>query len=80
LLSANREGTPERTWKTIPPEHATLVWQTRRDEARTSLIRRETEVMSDEWVAMRGAQRKERNSLVLLQVNHRSMERHRFDT
>jgi hypothetical protein len=64
LLSTNSEGTPERTQKTITQEHLTLLWQMTREEARMNQARRKTEdVTSDEWVAMRGAQRTERNLL-----------------
>jgi hypothetical protein len=75
LLSTNSEGTPERTRKTITQENPTLVWQTtRREEARTTQTRRKREeVTSDEWVATRGAQKREGNSLVLLQVNWRGV-------
>jgi hypothetical protein len=81
LLSANSEGTPERTLKTITQEHPTLVWQTtRREDARTTQTRRKTEEMtSDEWVATRGAQKIEDNSLVLLQVNCSSILNKSFD-
>jgi hypothetical protein len=71
LLSTKSEGTPERTRKTITKEHRTLVWQTTR--------RKREEVTSDEWVATRGAQRIEGNSLVLLQVNCRSILNKSFD-
>jgi hypothetical protein len=59
----------------ITQEHPMLVWQmTRREEARTTQTRRKTEeVTSDDWIATRGAQRIEGNSLVLLQVNYRSI-------
>jgi hypothetical protein len=62
-------------WKTVTQEHLILVWQmTRREEARMNQTRRKTaEVTSDEWVATRGAQRIEGNSLVSLQVNCRSI-------
>jgi hypothetical protein len=66
---------PERTRKTITQGHPTLVWQTsRREEARTTQTwRKPEEVTSDEWVAMGGAQRIKGDSLVLLQVNCRSI-------
>jgi hypothetical protein len=45
-----------------------------REEARTNQTRRKTEeVTSDEWVTTRGAQRIGGNSLVLRQVNCRSI-------
>jgi hypothetical protein len=66
---------PERIQKTITQEHTTLVWQmTGKEEMRMNQTRRKTEeVISDEWVATRGAQRIEGNSLVLLQVNCRGI-------
>jgi hypothetical protein len=66
---------PERMRKTVTQEHPTLVWQTtRKEEARMTQTRRKTEeVTSDGWVAMRGAQKIEDNSLVLLQLNFRSI-------
>jgi hypothetical protein len=75
LLSTNSEGTPERTQKTITQEHPKLVWQTtRREEARTNQTRKkEEEVTNKEWVATRGTQRIEGNSLVLHKVNCRSI-------
>jgi hypothetical protein len=81
LLSTKSEGTPERTRKTITQEHRTLVWQTEgREEARTTQTeRKREEVTSDEWVATRGAQRIEGNSLVLLQVNCRSIPNKSLD-
>jgi hypothetical protein len=49
-------------------EHPMLVWHTtRREEARM------TQMTSDKWVAMRRTQRIEGNSLVLLQINCRSI-------
>jgi hypothetical protein len=59
--------------KMITQEHLTLVWQTTRmEEARITQTSRKTEeVTSDGWIATRGAQRIEGNSLVLLQVNCR---------
>jgi hypothetical protein len=75
LLSTNSKGTPERTRNTITQEHPRQVWQTtRREEARTNQTRKKTEeVINDEWVTTRGAQRIEDNSLVLLQVNCRNI-------
>jgi hypothetical protein len=75
LRRSRSEGTPERTRKTITQEHPTLGWQTtRREAASTNQTRGKTEeVTSDEWVATRRAQRMEGNSLVLLQVNCRSI-------
>jgi hypothetical protein len=65
LLSSNSEATPERTRKKITQELPTLVWR----EARRKI----EDVTSDEWLTTRGAQNIERNSLVLLQVNCRSI-------
>jgi hypothetical protein len=81
LLSTNSEGSPDRTRKTIIHEQPTLVWQTtRREEARTNQTRKKTEeVTSEEWLATRGAQWIEGNSLVLLQVNCRSILNRIFD-
>jgi hypothetical protein len=74
-LITNGKGTPERARMMIIQEHPTLVWQTpRREEGIANLTRREIEeVTSDEHIAMRGAQSIEGKSLVLLQVNCRSI-------
>jgi hypothetical protein len=79
-LSAN-EGTPECIRKTIIQVHPKPVWQsTRREEARTNQTERKTEeVTSDEWVATRDGQKTEGNSVVLLQVNCRSILNKSFD-
>jgi hypothetical protein len=55
--------------------HSTLVWQTTKteEERMTQTSRKTEEVTSDEWVATRGAQRIKCISLVLLQVNCRSI-------
>jgi hypothetical protein len=61
--------------KAITQEYPTLVRQTeRREETRTNQTKRKTEeVTSHEWVATRGEQRIEGNTLVLFQVNCRSV-------
>jgi hypothetical protein len=55
--------------RTVPEEHLTLVWQTRREEARTN----PTRMGPEEVISDKQAQRIENNSLVLLQVNCRSI-------
>jgi hypothetical protein len=80
LLSTNSEGTPERTRENNTRISDALLQTTRWKEARTTQTRRKKEeVRSDEWVAMRGAQNLEGNSLVLLQTNCRSILNKFFD-
>ena len=75
MLNTSNEGTSERTQRTIIEEKSTLVWDvTGMEEATMNPARRETEVATrEECVAARGTQRIEGKSLVLLQVNCRSI-------
>jgi hypothetical protein len=82
LLSTADEGTSEETRTTFIQAHPTLVWETtRREDARSSHTRREREEVTSggDWVVTRGAQRIEGNSLVLPQVNCRSIYKKSLD-
>jgi hypothetical protein len=72
LPSTNSEETSERA---TCQKHPTLVWQTpRNEETRTNLtVRKAEEVTRDERVATGVAQKTEVKSLVLMQVNFRSI-------
>jgi hypothetical protein len=73
LLSVNKEEANKRMRNTTT-EDPTLVWSTtREEEERTRRTRTETEVTSDAAETTGGAQKTEGNSLVLLQVNCRSI-------
>jgi hypothetical protein len=75
MLNTSNEGTYERAQRTIIQEKLTLVWDAAgRKEATMNPARRETKVATrEESVDARGAQWFEGNSLVLLQVNCRSI-------
>jgi hypothetical protein len=81
LLSSNSEGAPGVERGTVPEEHPTPVSQTtRRWEAKTNPTRKgKEEVTRDERLATRETQMTKRNSLVLLQVNCRSIHNKSLD-
>jgi hypothetical protein len=81
LLCLSNEGKPGRSRETTIQEYPTPAFQTaRKEKGRTNQTERKIEeATNDEWAATRGADRIESNSLVILQVNCRSILNNSLD-